>query len=205
MIEIFDNIEQGSDLWFEKRLGSVGSSSVKNAMAGGQGKTRKTLLYNLLAEKITGVKTCFKTTPAMQEGIDREQESLDYYQFHTGIDFEQVGLIGNSDFAGQHTSPDAINRELKIGLELKNPQANTMVRYLEADKMPTEYVAQCQHAMMISDYDCWHFMAYHPAFKTQLIKVVDRDEVYISRMREKMVLFFEEMKTLEEVVNGKSK
>ncbi len=195
MIEIL-TMEQGSDDWFSARCGSVGSSSVKSAMAGGQGKSRKTLAYNLIAEEITGEKTSFKATAAMEEGVAREAESRKWYDFISGIEWSEVGLITNTDFPGQHTSPDAINSELKIGLELKNVQANTMVRYLESGKMVSDYVAQCQHALMITGWRQWHFVVYHPAFDNQLVIVLDRDETYISEMQSKLSAFFKEMETI---------
>ncbi len=198
MIDFVD-VEQGSEEWFAERCGSIGSSSVKNAMAGGQGKSRKTLAYNLIAEQITGEKTQFKTTAAMEEGTRREAESRDWYCFVSGLVFDEVGLIRNSDFPGQHSSPDGINRELKMGLELKNPQANTMVKYLESGRLPAEYRAQCQHALMITGWEKWHFVAYHPAFEKQLIVEVLRDEKYIAEMQEKLEVFFGEMA----IIHGK--
>lgn len=196
----FHNCEQLSDEWFALRCGSLGSSSVKNAIAGGQGKSRKTLAYNLIAESITGEKTAFKTTAAMEEGTRREAESRAYYELDSGIQFEEVGLITNDNFPGQHTSPDGVNRELQVGLELKNPQANTMVKYLESGRLPPEYKAQCQHAMMITGWEEWHFMAYHPAFKRQLVVVVKRDEAYIREMSEKLGAFFVEMQKIRDKI-----
>lgn len=196
MLEFIDT-PQGSDEWFLLRCGSIGSSSVKNAIAGGQGKSRKTLAYNLIAEQITGEKTSFKTTAAMEEGNRREAESREYFKFISGIKFDEIGMIKNSEFPGQHSSPDGINQELKCGLELKNPQANTFVKYLESGKLPAEYKAQVQHALMITGWDTWYFMAYHPAFKNQLVIKVKRDEKYISEMREKLDLFLGEMEAIK--------
>ncbi len=197
MIDILD-MEQGSESWFSERMGSVGSSSVKNAMSGGQGKTRKTLIYNLLGEVISGEKTAFFKSAAMEEGNRREKESREWYSFYSGIEWEEVGLIRNDNFPGQHTSPDAINRKLEIGIELKNVQANTMVKYLDSGKMPTEYIAQCQHAMMITGWKKWHFAVYHPKFTKQLVVILDRDEKYIAEMLKKLGVFFDEMRGIRE-------
>lgn len=202
-IKIYPDIIQGTDEWHELRLGSLGSSSVKNAMAGGQGKSRRTLACNLVAEQVTGEKTeSFGGTAAMEEGQRREAESRDFHAFRSGIEWDEVGLITNTDFPGQHTSPDGINQELECGLELKNVQFNTMVGYLERGTMVTRYIPQCQHAMMITGWDVWHFMAYHPAFSSQLVITVARDQVYIDKMQEKLVVFFNEMRKIHGVVTG---
>ena len=201
---------QGSDEWHQERLGSLGSSSVKNAIAGGEGKSRKTLAYGMVAERISGERTYFKTTAAMDEGNRREPESRDWYAFYSGIEWEEVGLIKNSLFPGQHTSPDAVNRDLKIGLELKNVTAKVMVQYLDKGEMAqfldkgtmvSTYVAQCQHAMMITGWNKWHFVVYHPAFKRQLVVIVDRDDKYISTMQQKIDTFFTEMNSIMEKVS----
>ena len=121
MITIHDEMIQGSEEWFLARCGSMGSSSVAQAMAGGAGKSRKTLAYNLIAETITGEKTSFKTTAAMEEGVAREAESREYFTFVTGLDITEVrrqhptlGMIGGiNKFALAH-GRDAIDKELVV-------------------------------------------------------------------------------------------
>ena len=197
MIDIIDNVEQGSDLWFKLRLASLGASSVKDAMACGQGKTRKTLQYKLLAEKLTGESTYFKSTPAMEEGTRREPESWKYFEFITGIDIEEVGLINSPDFPGQHISPDGINRCLQVGLELKNPLASTQIAYLDKGRLPAVYRPQVMFSLMITGWNVWYFMSYVPNLPELLIKV-ERDEKYIEEMKGKLDIFFSEMAELEE-------
>ena len=50
------NVEQGSDGWFAARIGSIGGSSIQSAVAKGEGKTRKSLMYRLIGEILSGVK-----------------------------------------------------------------------------------------------------------------------------------------------------
>ena len=50
---VFD-FEQGCDQWFDARMGMITASKFKDVMAKGQGKTRKSYMYQLAGEMITG-------------------------------------------------------------------------------------------------------------------------------------------------------
>ena len=67
----FHDVEQGTDEWMALRAGSLGASSVADALAGGTGATRKKLMYKLAAESITGEKS-----PSFQRKGGREVSTL---------------------------------------------------------------------------------------------------------------------------------
>jgi len=192
-MQIIRDIDQLSDAWFSARCGSIGGSSIKALMSKGQGKTRKALLYQLASEKLTGEKYEFKTTPAMEEGTRREDESRKEFCFITGLDVEEVGLIKGS-IEGTHCSPDGLTSD-GAGLELKNPLAHTQVKYIDEDRLPLEYVKQVQYGMWITGYDYWWFFSYYPKLKPFLLKV-DRDENLIKTIKEETIKFLAELKLL---------
>ena len=50
-------------------------------------------------------------------------------------------------------------------------------------KVPTIYIPQIQGSMMVTGFDSWNFLSYHPAIKP-LTQGVYRDEKYIALLRE---------------------
>ena len=197
MIEIFsaEDVPQGGDLWFEKRCGSLGASRVKDAIAGGQGKSRKTLAYQLIAETITGNKTEMFVTPAMQWGVDTEPQARAAFEFENGMNIEEVGLVVNSDFPGCHASPDGLSKA--TGLEIKCPMPHTFVKYLDEDRLPPEYKAQVMYTMLICELKTYWFFAFHPAFNKSMTVKVDRDEKYLDEMQVKLETFFQELEAIK--------
>ena len=85
--------EQGSQEWFDARLGSIGGSSIASVVAKGQGKMRKNLLYRLAGEILSGEKYESYTNDNMQRGIELEDKARREYEFATGKEVKQVGLI----------------------------------------------------------------------------------------------------------------
>jgi len=192
-VEIIRDIDQLSKEWFSARCGSIGGSGIKALMSKGQGKTRKSLLYQLASEKLTGEKYEFKTTSAMEEGTRREDESRKEFCFITGLECEETGLI-KGNIEGTHCSPDGLTSD-GAGLELKNPMAHTQVKYINEDRLPTEYVKQVQYSMWIAEYDYWWFFSYHPKLNPFLLKV-ERDEKLIKEIKTETIKFLAELKTL---------
>ena len=91
-MEIID-CPQLSDEWMKHRIGSIGGSSISSVMAGGQGKTRKKLLYQLAGEILSGEKYEGYSNHHMERGIIQEADARTLYEFMTGNEVEQVGLI----------------------------------------------------------------------------------------------------------------
>ena len=190
MPKMIRDIEQGSDAWFKLRCGSIGGSSIKAVLTGGKGKTRKSLMYQLAGERITGQKHEFKATPAMEEGTRREEESRDTFEFITGLKVEEVGLI-QGDVQHTHCSPDGIINDM-VGLELKNPLVHTQIKYIDENRLPLEYIAQVQYSMWVTGYDDWYFFSYYPGLKS-FLKYVERDEEYIKNMEKEVKRFLKEL------------
>lgn len=191
MITIIDNIDQLTEEWFRRRCGSLGGSSIKNALAGGQGKTRQTLIYQLASELVTCEKTQIKQTEAMKIGIEREEEARQLFEFVQGVKVDTVALVTNDMFPGCHCSPDGLIGD-DSGLEIKCPNAATHARYLCEGKLPAEYKHQVQFSMMITGREQWWFMSYYPGMKPFILPV-GVDNSYLETIREKIDIFVKEV------------
>src|SRR6185503_15969852 len=99
MLEIFDAIEQGTPEWFQARLGIPTASEFDTVLAtgrgGGESKTRRTYLYKLAGEILTGEPMYSFQNDHMQRGKEMESEARDMYVFLSDHELRQVGFIRN--------------------------------------------------------------------------------------------------------------
>jgi hypothetical protein len=139
------NVEQNSPEWFEARCGIPTASSFKEIFTS-QGKpsaSATNYMHKLLAEWLTGSKTEIKQTEWMERGSLMEDEARAWYEFQTGNAVMQVGLVYKDETKMIACSPDGLI-SYGNGLEIKCPAAHTHVKYLLANKLPSEYVPQVQ-------------------------------------------------------------
>lgn len=175
--------EQSSPEWFAARCGIPTASCFKDIFTS-QGKASSSAsnyMYKLLAEWVTGAKTEIKQNEWMERGVILEQEAREFYEFQTDNDVKQVGLVFQDESKMIACSPDGLIGNDK-GLELKCPAPHTHVKYLLANKVPSEYVPQVQGSMMVTGAKSWDFMSYHPDIDP-LMLTVDRDEEYIEGLQ----------------------
>lgn len=201
MIHFIDDCEQGDDLWFSHRLGSLGGSKASDMLAGGAGKTRLTLARKLVAEKLTGVSTFFNPTPAMLEGVEREDESRNYLSFAEDILIQQCALIKNDKYPGTHYSPDGYCPDKKCIVELKNPMGHTQVELLQTGKISKSYIDQMQFGLLISEYNYCIFMSYVPGIKP-FIKHIQADLKYHAELQSKIESFMLELNDIIKQIGG---
>ena len=79
-VQIID-CEQNSDAWIQARLGLPTASMFSAILAKGEGKTRKSYLYKLAGEIITGEPTESYTNGYMERGHAMEGEARELYSF----------------------------------------------------------------------------------------------------------------------------
>ena len=81
-LEIFD-CEQNSDEWLRVRMGMPTASEFSTVLTagkgGGESKTRRTYLYKLAGERVTGEPMESYTNKYMERGKLMEGEARDYY------------------------------------------------------------------------------------------------------------------------------
>jgi len=177
------NLQQGSLEWFQARLG-VATASNFSKLITSQGKESATLnKYALelasqlmLSEPESGYKS-----DIMQRGNDLEPVARQAYQEATGNFVEEAGFMLCDNYG---YSPDGLIGKSGL-IEIKCPIATTHTKYLEEDRLPTDYVAQCQGGLLVSGRKWLDFVSYHPNFKRRqiFIKRVERDENFIDNLK----------------------
>lgn len=194
---IIDNIDQGTEEWFQEKLGIPSASNFNKILsATGKPSTQaKGYLYQLAAERITGERAESYKNEIMEEGNIREAESRSMYELTYSVEVEEVGVIYPDENKRFLCSPDGlINRE--YGLEMKNVLPKTQVKYLINNKVPNEYYVQVQGSMLVTGYDRWDFFSYSPGLPLMIIEE-RRDNNFCNLLKDKLEKFCDE---LEEVV-----
>jgi len=188
---------QGDDIWMKLRTGSIGASSMSKIITSvGKASTqRKGYLYQMTAETMTGEKTESYSNQNMENGLTREQETLDAFSFITGMQIRPVSLIKPGNGMAYHCSPDSIVVDKEEGVEVKSVIPATQVKYLDKKVLPSAYRLQCQFSLMVTGWNIWHFFSYHPALPPLHI-VVKRDEKLITIIKDEVARFLSDLDTL---------
>ena len=197
MMQVFNDIEQGTPEWFSARAGIPTASRFATVMAKGEGKTRAEYMRKLAGEIITGELAEGFTTPHMERGKLMEDEARETYAFINSVEPYQVGFIRSGD---KGASPDSLIGS-DGGLEIKTALPHIQIDRLERDRLPPEHKAQVQGNLWISEREWWDFVSYWPRLP-MLITRVYRDEPYIKTMSDEIDRFNDEKAALVERIRA---
>lgn len=193
-------IVQGSPEWFAERVGKVTASRVADVVArtkSGWGASRANYMAELIAERLTGVKSEGFVSAAMQHGIDTEPQARDAYSFYAGVDVEQVGFIAHPTIEMSGASPDGLVGNDGL-VEIKCPSTATHIDTLLDGKVPERYVLQMQWQMACTGRKWCDFVSFDPRMPESMrlfIKRVERDENLIASLEKDVELFLREVET----------
>jgi exodeoxyribonuclease (lambda-induced) len=154
-----------------------------------EGKTIASYVARKLAEKWLGAPLQTFKSGDMDQGSIRETEAWPWYALTYDRELTRPGFIVSDD-GRCGCSPDGIVEGERFGLEIKCPDADTHVAYLLAGTLPAEYIMQVQGSMLVTGFDHWTFLSYHPRFP-QFVLDVARDEDAIAAIREGLDAFWE--------------
>lgn len=196
--------EQGSDEWFEARLGLVTASHFSVIMAqgrdGGDSLTRAQYLNRLAGEIITGLRAedTFRSR-AMERGKEMEPEAVADYEARRGVKVRRVGLgINFDDLRKCGASPDGLVG-FDGGIETKTMRPDLLIPLITrgALVMPAEYRAQVQGNMLVWERQWWDFKIFYPGMPDFTVRV-ERDDRYITELHEQIQIFNHDLKRLVE-------
>ena len=174
------NIEQGSEAWFEARCGRVTGTRFKALVAGESTQTYKDLIADIVCEIITGRMEETYQNAAMEHGIETEPIARVEYETLFDVEVEQVGFIIPVEDNKYHEwigiSPDGMMDEGL--LEIKCPKMKTHLRYITANKLPSEYKYQVQGQLFVTGALYCDFMSYVEGMKPFIIRVYPDEELF---------------------------
>ena len=170
MIQFLDVI-QGTEEWLDVKLSRFSASNIHRLM-GVRGLCQTGLSYidELICEVLTGQQQ-HVSTYAMQRGIELEPFARNHFSEGIGKVIKTVGCVVNSKYENTIVSPDGIFYNEKIGVEIKCPEKHVNhKKYLrlftnnDLKKVAFNYYCQIQLSLMVTEYDKWYFVSYHPEF-----------------------------------------
>ena len=145
-------IDPNSPAWVAARVGCLTGSRFGDAIAKQKNckwaASRGNLLFDLLAERLTGVAKDHFVTPAMQWGLDYEAAAVEALEVRTGIIFDKAGFILHPTIEHFGSTADRLIGDDGV-LEVKCPTTKTHLQYLMNKTVPAEYVPQ-----MLAEISC---------------------------------------------------
>lgn len=191
-LEIFE-CQQGTVEWRECRRGIPTASAFHAMLAGGEGKTRRKYMLELLGEQITGMPADSFSNAHTERGHTMEAEArallcFDYAEPLRTVGFVRrmipsVGIVG--------CSPDSLIGEDGL-LEIKSKLPHIQLEVLLKKKVPPEHVAQCQGALWVTQRKWLDFVSYWPGLP-MFIQRVEPDPEYWLRLEVGLAGFLAEM------------
>ena len=203
-----ENLIQGSAEWHQARCGSLGASSIADAIArtkSGWGASRSNLLARLVVERLTGVPAESYINDAMIWGMKTEPQARAAYSFFRDAAVTEVGLIVHPTIGGTHASPDGL---VGIGglLELKCPTSATHIATLMSKAVPDKYVVQMQWQMACTRRQWADYASFDPRFPVDLqlfVERLPRDNRRITELEAQVREFLAEVDTTIAELKGR--
>ena len=173
------DVEQKSEAWLELRKqyftasasGAWVAAETRNKT---QDKAAKTAIYKKLAE-VSGceMKPHYEDW-SMKKGTENEPAARAAYTEETKREVEEVGFCSH-DTALAGASPDGLIDEREGGLEIKAPEPQTQVKYInEPDELVAYCKVQAHHQMAVTGCKYIDLYSYCPGLPSVLVRV-ERD------------------------------
>ena len=196
-MEVYDNFSQGDPLWNQLRIGSIGGSSISKAVAGGEGKVRDGLMYDMVQEILSGEKINHYVSWDMQQGIKLEPVALAAYHLRTSYEIKQISLVKHSEH--KHYSPDLFALSDGLG-EIKIRTFKVWDAFRKNKIIPKYERNQMQWGMWICEKAWCDYITFCPYIERKvdslIITRVDRDDKEIRELEDGANVFIEEMQSL---------
>lgn len=202
-LEVF-NCEQGTEDWFRCRMGVPTASEFSTVLAsgkdGGASVTRKTYLYKLAGEILTGEPMESYSNGYMDRGKTMEDEARERYAFERDAAPEIVGFLKRDGKMG--CSPDSL-LDANGGLEIKTkaPHLHIEILVRGEDYFPPAHKAQTQGFLLVAEREWIDLAIYWPKLPL-IVRRAYRDEPYIANLKAEIDRFNDELAQVVERVRS---
>lgn len=169
---------QGTDDWFNARLGKVTASRLNDAFATtktGEGAGRINYRLELVTERLTGIKGESFTNSYMQWGTEQEPFAREAYEQAKSEFVVETGFIDHPTIPMSGASPDGLV-QTDGTIEIKCPASTTHIGYISAGIVPAKYKNQMIWQLICTSRKWCDFVSYDPRLPDNLKLFVVRYE-----------------------------
>lgn len=194
------DIEQRTEEWFQARCGSLGASSLHEAIAktkSGWSASRHNLMARLIVERLTNESQETYQNAAMIHGIETEPQARDAYRFFTDNHVEEIGFVRHPSIDGTHSSPDGLVNDDGV-LEIKAPNSSTHINTLLGANIEGKYIIQCQWHMACTGRQWCDWVSFDNRLPGDLqfyCERIERDDRQISELEAQVQEFLKELES----------
>lgn len=163
-------MEQGTNEWFEARLGKVTASRVVDVVAqtkSGYSTSRANYMAQLVVERITGKVEESYSNAAMAWGIEHEPMARAEYEILRGVMVNEVGFVPHPTIENSGASPDGLVGDKGL-IEIKCPNTATHIETLLTREIPKKYICQMFWQMACTGREWCDFVSYDPRMPDHL-------------------------------------
>jgi putative phage-type endonuclease len=191
-------IVQGSEAWFQSRMGKVTASRVADVIAKtktGYSTSRDNYMAQLVCERMTNTVAESFTNSAMQWGTETEPLARAAYEAHADVLVDEVAMITHPTIEDAGASPDGLVGDDGL-LEIKCPNTATHIDTLLTQTVPGKYITQMQWQMACTGQKWCDFVSFDPRMSDGLqlfVKRVPRDDAYIQMLEKEVIQFLTEL------------
>lgn len=211
--------DQGTDLWRQRRAGSVTGSRFCDVLAKPKRGTdelaaRRNYRVQLITERLTGVAYENFSAKEVEHGKRNEPKANIAYELEHGLIVERSGFLPHPEIEWVGVSPDGVVYDSgeKGIIEIKCPYdpgvhletwlrgRNALASVLLGEKLetpiPPEHIPQVQGNMWVCDAAFCDFISYDPRFPEHMqlyVHRVRRDEPYIANLKAEVLKFLDEV------------
>ena len=135
------------------------------------------------------------STRSTEWGKRHEPRARANAEIHLRMDFEETGVVVHEELFYVGASPDGLNVEHQVGLELKCPHKPEN-HLAMLDKIPKPYLWQCQAGMWCTGFDLWIFGSFDPRRQDNdepdylIIHEIPRSDRMIAQLEERIPWFW---------------
>lgn len=176
---IIHDVKQGSDEWLQLRVGKFTGTDGQAVAADGKGL--ETLVFEKVAEIITGKFKPSFTNTDIERGHELEAMARNSYELESGNLVKEVGFVELDEFTG--SSPDGFILEDGM-VEIKCKNDANYARYLYDQKIDPAHNWQIQFNLMVSGREWCDYVIFNENFpKTTVITRINRNETEIAKLK----------------------
>lgn len=192
-------IPQYTPEWVKARVGCLGASMMPTVMLkpnrdGSEKAAREKLRKQIVAERMTGFAVDHFVTPAMQHGLDWEDQAKAEYEAESGNLVSPGGWFAHPTLEYAGATPDGLINHDGV-LECKCPTTVTHLDWVMAGVVPEEYRAQMAFQILCTGRSFADFVSFDPRVKKKqlFIRRFEPTAEYLAEVQSTAEIFLREV------------